>query len=167
LTAPLSSRQSQKSQKKPVETDSRIRVPLNIRIEPQSSIVTAKLGNQALSRFQRAAYKIVFRVRADKRIRALKRVLQSGQIPECKPPKVIEYVEPVEFTPLPERIHRYLEPNKVPVQLPVFPDMFQPRPIEMVEPTFAEKMGYTPIPAPTPKLCFRIQVPKLIDTQGI
>jgi hypothetical protein len=147
----------------------RIKVPTNINLEPYRVSSTAKLSNYSLLLFRRAVYKTIFRIRANKRILALRRALQSGSpadIEQDIQQPIKDYLGTAQLTALPKRIHQNQQPQKVDIEMPPFPDIFQPRPIDLIIPSHAEEMGYTriPLPEPKPSLCF---IPPKLEIEQI
>jgi hypothetical protein len=136
-------------------------------LTPLTTRHSAPSANHNLLRLQRAAFKIVYRLRADRRIQALKRADHSTQ-----PSKAIETIvgedskEKVKITVPPKPIIRYMPHRKVPIEIPPAPEIFQPRPINLIVPSYAERMGYEPLPIPQAPLVLRVPPPRELDHSG-
>jgi hypothetical protein len=130
-------------------------------LTPQGTKYSAKSANQSLLRLQRAAFKIVYRIRADRRINALKRAAKSSAQTEPTVTKQeIQSKEKAKLTVLPKRIVQYVKQRKVPIEIPQAPEVFQPRPMNLIVPSYAERMGYAPLPIPNQPFTLQVQTPQ-------
>ena len=126
-------------------------------------------GNRLLQLFLKAIYKVIFRIRAEKRIKILKEYLAGAPnvtLSASTEQKAEIRKYPIVSTYSPKIIRqRSVIPtfkNVIyPVIAPPLPDLIKPRPIALLEPTYAEKQGFTKLAIPDYDNTFDIKVPRL------
>jgi hypothetical protein len=139
-----------------IETDNRILVPEEINRTPFTNTGVIKATNRLYCLFQRAAYKVVYRIRADNRIKLLK-----AQKIETSLESTVNQLEKkfVIVPPLPPK-GNCVDSTPVQINIPEPPDLLAPRPVKLIVPSYAEKMGYKDIPRPQNNLSFQVYAPR-------
>ena len=121
-------------------------------------------GNRLLQLFLKAIYKVIFRIRADKRMRQLKDYISGVSNEKIAPAaeKKFEHHYQAKSKKVQQKsVIPIVKKVIYPVNVPPLPDLMKPRPIALLEPSYAEKKGFVKFPIPDEDNIFNIQVPKL------
>lgn len=152
----------------------KVEVPSGYENFNMSQALYDRNGNRLLQLFLKAIYKVIFRIRAKKRIKILKEYLAGvprannvAPAAEKKDEKTFQGSIDNNLASIDRKWSIMPVVKKViyPVTVPALPDLIKPRPISLLEPSYAEKQGFTKLPLPEYDTTFDINVPKLLFEQ--